>query len=348
MLAVLAAIVLAVLAVVVEIARLGGVFRLVDEGSAGSCATVALGGSAEDIQIDRERGLAYLSVLDRASLSRGEHAKGSVMLLDLNLAEPAPRAALAYDPAGFRPHGLSLLARAGEPVRLFAISHPADGVHTVEILEREAAGAFVPKETLRDALFTHPNAIVAVGPRQFYLANDTAGGEDSAPVVDAVLRRGNSTIVYYDGVKARVVASGLRFVAGIATSPDGQRLYVGEALGEQLRVYQRDGASGALVPGEVVPLGTAPDNLNVDAEGVVWIGAHPKLFAFLEHLRDAAQRAPAQVLRFDPRAKGARVAQVYASDGSSLSAASVAAAWRDEFLIGAVLDHQVLICKTQP
>jgi arylesterase/paraoxonase len=347
-LAVLGVIVLAVLAVVIEISRLGGVFRFVDEGFAGRCAAVALGGSAEDIQIDRERGIAYLSVLDRASLSRGERANGSVMLLDLNLAEPAPRAALAYDPAGFRPHGLSLLARAGEPVRLFAISHPADGSHTVEILEREASGAFVPKQTVRDALFTHPNAVVAVGPRQFYIANDTTGGRDSAPVADAVLRRGDSTIVYYDGSKARVVASGLRFVAGIAASPDGERLYVGEALGGQLRVYRRDGASGALADGEVVPLGTAPDNLNVDADGVVWMGAHPKLFAFVEHMRDAAQRAPAQVLRFDPRAKGARVTQVYASDGSALSAASVAARWRDEFLIGAVLDHQVLICKTQP
>ena len=30
------------------------------------------------------------------------------------------------------------------------------------------------------------------------------------------------------------------------------------------------------------------------------------------------------------------------------SAGSVAAHWRDGFLIGGVLDHQVLICKTPP
>jgi arylesterase/paraoxonase len=137
-------------------------------------------------------------------------------------------------------------------------------------------------------------------------------------------------------------------VAGIAASPDRKRIYVGEALGEQLRLYLRDEASGALLPGEIVPLGSAPDNLNVDPDGAVWMGAHPKLFAFLEHLRDPAKRAPAQVLRFDPRADGARLTQVYASEGSPLSAGSVAARWRDEFLVGAVLDPKVLICKTQP
>jgi len=71
------------------------------------------------------------------------------------------------------------------------------------------------------------------------------------------------------------------------------------------------------------------------------------LFAFLAHLRDPVKRAPAQVLRFDPRAARARLTQVYASEGSPLSAGSVAAHWRDEFLVGAVLDQQVLICKIQ-
>ena len=213
-----------------------------------------------------------------------------------------------------------------------------------EVFEREPHGAFVPRQTVRDPLFVHPNAVVAVGARQFYLANDTGRPQDSAPVMDALLRRGHSTVVYFDGEKSRVVASGLRFVAGLAASPDGQRVYVGEALGERLRVYRRDVASGDLTLERVVGLGTAPDNLNVDADGVVWIAAHPKLFAFLAHVKDPARRAPTQVLRYDPR--DGKVTGVYESDGAPLSAGSVAAHWRDGFLIGGVLDHQVLICKT--
>jgi len=346
LLAVLGIIVLAVLALLIEVARLGGVFRSVTNRSPGTCTPLALGGSAEDIQLDQQRGLAYLSVLDRASLARGEPAEGSIMLLDLNLAEPVPRAALTHDPTGFRPHGLSLFEREGEAARLFAISHPADGSHRVELFEREPYGAFVPRQSVSDPLFVHPNAIAAVGANQFYVANDTSHPEKSAPIVDAFLRRGDSTLVYFDGAKARVVASGLRFVAGIAASPDGQWLYVGEALGEQLRIYRRDVATGALTPERVVALGTAPDNLNVDAEGVIWIAAHPRLFAFLAHVKNPAERAPTQVLRYDPR--DGKVTQVYESEGSPLSAGSVAAHWRDEFVIGGVLDHQVLICKTQP
>lgn len=345
---VLGILVIAALALLVEVARIGGLLRGVDDRFAGSCSTVALAGSAEDIRVSRRTGLAYLSVLDRAALLRGESVNGSIMLLDLNLAEPAPRAALAYDPPGFRPHGISLLERDGEPARLFAISHLSDGTHTVEILEHEPTGPFVPRETVRAAEFVRPNALAAVGPREFYLANDTRDPRPGKQLADALLRRGDSTIVYYDGEKARVVASGLRFVAGIAASADGRHLYVAETLGGRLRIYRREG-DGTLVPEDVVPLGTAPDNLAVAVDGTVWMAAHPRLFAFLGHMDDPRKRAPTQVLRFDPRAAAdrARLTEIYSSRGEPLSAGSVAASWKDGFVTGAVLDHQVLICKTQ-
>jgi arylesterase/paraoxonase len=350
LLAVLGIIVFVALGLVVEIARVGGLFRLVDEQTAGGCTPIPLGGSAEDVQIDRERGLAYLSVLDRAAVARREPVVGSIMLLDLNLAEPAPRAALAFDPPGFRPHGISWWRRSGEAARLFAISHPPDGGHTVEILEQDTSGAFFPRQSVRDPLFVHPNALVAVGPRQFYLANDEQR-DAAGHAIDALLRRGKSTVVYFDGQQARVVARDLRFAAGIAVSPDGSQLYVGEAMGNQLRVYRRNVETGDLALQEIVALGAAPDNLNVDAHGVVWMAAHPKLFAFLEHLEDPASRAPTQVLRLQPAADAAagktRLTTVYSSKGAPLSAGSVAASWKDEFVLGAVLDHQVLICKNR-
>ena len=109
--------------------RFSGTFHAFDPGFAGTCAAVTTGGSSEDIQVDAQRGLAYLSILDRASLARHEPVNGTVMLLDLNLAEPTPRAAMAFDPPDFRPHGLSIFTRTGEPARLFAISHRPDGSH---------------------------------------------------------------------------------------------------------------------------------------------------------------------------------------------------------------------------
>jgi len=348
-------IVLAGVVLLLDLARFGGVFRRFETSFAGSCSAVALAGSSEDIQVDREHGIAYLSVLNRASAAGGESLGGTIMLLDLNLAEPAPRAALAYDPQDFRPHGISRLQFAGEPDRLFAISHRSDGTHSVEILEQGASGTFFPKESLRDAAFVHPNALAAAGPRQFYLVNDSDAKGALAKFAEAAFRRGHSTLAYFDGKESRVVAADLAFPAGIALNADGTRLYVGEALAKQLRIYQRNPQDGALILDEIVPLDTAPDNLNVDADGVLWIAAHPKLLAFFRMLHDPAKRAPTQVLRFDPRgpkpAAGepdARVSQIYADDGTGFSAGTVAARWHDEFLIGALYEPKVLICRPNP
>ena len=342
----LAVVVLALVVLAVDFARFGGTFRHFETGFGGKCSPLAIGGSSEDIKIDPARGLAYLSVLDRAGVTRGEPATGTVALLDLNRAVPAPRAAMAWDPPGFRPHGLSLLQRAGEPDRLFAISHRPDGSHAVEIAERDANGAFTPKETVLDAAFVHPNALAAAGPRQFYLVNDSASTDAHDQVSEILFRKGAGTLVWFDGTRAQVVARDLKFPAGMALSPDGTRLYVGELLGRQLRVYRRDPTSGALQPAEPVALDTAPDNLDVDADGVLWIAAHPKLLAFFAHVKDAGKRSPTQVLRFDPR--DGKLWQVFGDDGAQLSAGTAAAHWHNEFLVGALLDPKVLICSPSP
>lgn len=338
-----AVIVLAAGVFMLDILRVSGSFRRFDARFRGSCMAVVLGGSSEDLAIDAERGIAYLSVLDRASLARNQAVSGTIMLLDLNLAQPAARAALAYDPPDFRPHGISILKRAGEPVRLFAISHRADGSHVVEIAEQDVNGAFVPKARVQDPALVSPNAVAAVGGRQFYVANDRRAG---AGMADYLLRRATSTLVYYDGTRGRVVAEGLKFSAGLAASADGTRLYAGEALGRQMRIYRRDPATGALTLEDIVPLGTAPDNLRIDADGVVWIAAHPKMLAFAAHAGDPQKRSPTQVLRFDPRTR--QVEQVYGNDGTQVSAGTVAARWRGGFLIGALMEPKVLICKTNP
>lgn len=330
-----------------EVLRFGGTFRAAESRFAGTCRDIALAGSSEDIQVDRERGVAYLSLLDRDARNAAENANGTVMLLDLNLAEPTPRAGMSYDPPGFRPHGLSLLQQPGQPARMFAISHPVDGSHTVEISEQVAGGAFVPSETVRDPAFVHPNAVAAVGPRQFYLVNDRPERGKWRERLAMLARSGESTLVYYDGVRARVLIDDLAWPAGLALSPDGAHVYVGEALAQALRVYRRE-ADGSLTLERTVALDSAPDNLNVDADGVVWLAAHPRLFRFLAHVRDPEKRAPTRVLTYDPRRPEAGATRVFSDDGARLSAGTVAAPWRGRFLVGALIDKKVLICIPNP
>ena len=327
--------------------RYGGAFRSVQSGFDGRCRAIALGGSSRHLQLDRRRGLAYLSLLDRDSLAHGAAVDGTVMLLDLNLADPAPRAAMTFDPGNFRPQALSLLERASAPARLFAISQHPDGSHQVEIAEQGSGGGFFPREAVRDPAFIDPSAIAATGEREFYLANNRTDSGAWAKLGETLFRSGSATLIHYDGARAHTVATGLAGIGGMATSPDASKLYVAETLAKALRIYRRSPANGALALDEIVELDSAPTGLDVDEDGVVWIAALPRLFRSGE--RDAAGPAPTLVLRFDPRKAGdARVTRVYLNDGDEISGGTVAARWRDEFLIGALFDKKVLICKSNP
>ncbi|MGH8286935.1 MAG: hypothetical protein ACRETT_14390, partial [Steroidobacteraceae bacterium] len=105
---VLAAVLVAAAVVAFDFLQHNGLFKTLKPYFAGTCTPVPLAASAEDIRIDHDRGIAYLSYLDRRAVAEGKARKGTVALLDLSVANPRPRPALATEPAGFRPHGLSL------------------------------------------------------------------------------------------------------------------------------------------------------------------------------------------------------------------------------------------------
>ncbi len=98
-------------------------FRDIEPSYAGSCEALELGGSAEDIQLDRERGFAYLSLLDRKALVGGGNVQGTIVRVDLNAPELRAEAALESQPEHFRPHGLSLYRDANGQRWLYALNH---------------------------------------------------------------------------------------------------------------------------------------------------------------------------------------------------------------------------------
>lgn len=340
----LAVVLLVVLAVVVEFLRHGGQFKTLTAHFDGACTSIPLEASAEDIRIDRERGLAYLSYLDRRARVEGKEVTGSVMVLDLNSAEPHPRAALLADPPHFRPHGMSLYAPREGRRRLFVISHPA-AAHEVVIFEETVTGEFAAIETIRDPLLARPNAIVATGPRQFYVGNDSGASSGFERFQEMALRRGMSALVYYDGSRMRTVDTNLKSAAGIATNADRTRLYVSETAGNRVRVYERDVVNGDVSLLETVPIGSAPDNLSVGDDGTVWIAAHARVSALIQHFRDASIPAPTQVFALRPDARGERkLREVYLDLGTQISAGSVAAPYEDSLLIGSITDPKILLC----
>lgn len=325
------------LAAVVEMLRFAGTFRSTRARSPGACQAIPLAGSSQDLQVDAQRGLAYLSLLDRDIPEDTAAIAGTVMLLDLNIAEPSARAALTFDSPGLRPIALSLAREPDRPARLLVVSRPAAGPYAIETFEQSPDGGFVPRSTLRDPAFTEPGAIAAADGRRFYVTN--VGPHN------VLLRSGRGTLVYHDGEQARVLVDDLAYPTGVALAPDGATLYVAEGLAKAIRLYRR-AADGTLVADGRLDLDVAPGRLSVDAQGSLWIAAHPRLLRLRAHLREPGRPAPTLVLRYDPRSR--RLEEIYANDGSAIAAGSVAARWRDRLVIGATRQEKVLICRTTP
>jgi len=302
-----------------------------DPHFAGACEALDLGESAEDMQIDHERGFAYLSLIDRLALAKGEPAQGRIGRLDLEAVVPGVETALIDPPDHFRPHGISLWSDPAGRRYLFVINHPLERgaePELVELFAEQEPGRFRHLRTFSDPLLASPNDIVAVGPQQFYVANDSM----SEP----------TQLVYVDGDSARVVADDIASGGGINVSADGLTLFVAETQGQRIRVMRRMPDDGSVEAIDTIALGTAPDNIDVATDGSLWIGAHSNIVALVMHFIAGAD-APSQVLRVTMQ-NGANVEEIYLNRGDEISASSVGVTYGDKLLIGSITARKILIC----
>jgi len=322
----------------------GHFFRDVEPGFAGTCEDLPLDGSAEDIQLDRERGFAYLSVLDRQALVRGgEDVQGTIMRVNLNLQPLRAEPALLSQPAHFRPHGLSLHVDDQGRRYLFALNHPVNrgsDPEMLEVFEEQTPGQFRPVATFSDPALLSPNDVVAVGPRQAYVANDKA----STPLGNAIqqIGIGGSPLTFIDNGKATIVMDNIASGGGIAASADGTRIYVSETAAQRIRVLERDPTDNSLMELSRIPVDTSPDNVDVDEDGSLWIGAHANTLKLIQHFT-SGKPAPSQIRRI--RLGGEPVIDdIYLNDGREISASSVGVKYDNLLLIGSITAPKVLVC----
>lgn len=328
---------------VLDFLRFGGVFTDLPATQATSCLSIPLPGSAEDIQIDRERDLLYLSLLDRRALVTGQGDDGDIGVVNVNEPDSDTISALAAVPQGFRPHGMSLYRMPDGRHRLFVISHPPDGDHVIEVFEQPSAGGtFARIASFRDPLFQSPNAIVATGPDQFYVINDSGADHFVDRLRETVFRSGLSTLIFFDGETARVAAGGLKSGVGLAISPDGRIIYVAETLGKRLAQFERDPGTNELSLIGYVPTPGSPDNIQIDPAGVLWVAVHPKLLDLVRHFGDAKHPAPTLVLKGNQTWQTAHM-----NPGDLLSAGSVGVPHSGMLWIGSITEPKVLQCALQ-
>jgi arylesterase/paraoxonase len=318
-------------------------FSRVDNAFEGSCTPVNGIAGPEDVQIDPATRRAFISSFDMRQ-DDGTKPRGAIYAF--NISDPLDASSwkdrTLGKPRRFEPHGIYLY-QDERVSRLFVVNAATRGIELYDITKE---GDLVHLETIAERRLTSPNDIVAVGPRAFYVTNDSEPGRETLlGRLYFLLRAGSGSVLYFDGETWRVSADGLRFANGLAVNPAGNKLYVAETSGGTLRIFDRDVETGALTATASVPIDGAPDNLNFDRSGSLWIAAHPKPLSLPGYFRNPEGRSPSLVMRYDDVEGGAaRPIRIYANDGRQISASSAAARFGSTLIIGALLDTKFLIC----
>ena len=317
-----------------------------------SCRSVA-GGlmGSEDIAIDPVSGMAFITSVDFRRFKGREHGpRGDVFGYDLTAENSKPVNLTADFKGALYPHGLGLY-RGPEGLSVFVVNHrPPDEASdrsddpSVEIFDYRG-GKLVHRRTVAGPLLKSPNDVAPVGPDRFYATNDHGWTGDIGRIVEDYLQLSLADVVYFDGGEFQVVAEGFGYANGINVSPDSRWVYVGETSGRKLDVFQREASSGRLTPFKEIDMDTGVDNIDVDAEGNLWIGAHPKLLTFVRYADDPKRIAPCQIIKVEAGPDhGFKVEEVYLKDGRDLSGSSVGVFYQGKLFIGSVFDDKFLIC----
>jgi arylesterase/paraoxonase len=321
-----------------------GQFKTLEPHFAGDCTPVTGVVGPEDITIHPETGIAYISTSDWRAVNQGKPADGALYAYDLKSSTPELVRLSVNAGDDFHPHGISLYVGHSGQDSLFVVNHE-DSRHRIEIYDLRD-GQLIHRKSITDPMLISPNDIVAVGPDQFYVSNDHRYTTGMMQVLENYLQLKLSNVVYYDGKRFGEVAAGIGYANGINVSDDGKILYLCAVTEGALHIYNRDIASGKLKLREKLDLGTGVDNIEIDSNGGLWIGAHPQLLKFIQHAQDPAKISPSQILHLTPGAGGGfDIQEVYLNPGEEISASSVGAVYKHRMLIGAVFDPKFLDCK---
>jgi len=331
-----------------RLAWLGGVFTSIKPHFAGHCRLVEGPVGPEDLTIDAPARRAIVSASDRRAMLAGHPVPGGIWSYSLDAVDAMP-VNMTPDPGLYlQPHGISLWREPDGRAALFVVNHPAPGhgwpQHTIEIFD-VAGDALVHRATLTDPRLVMPNDLVAVGLDRFYVTNTHAHGPGRMQDLETYLQLSGAQVLHYGPGGFSTAIAKLVFPNGINVSPDGRTVYIAAVTWRSVLVYDRDPATDVLTPRGSIAIGSGGDNIEVDDQGQLWIGAHPKLLAVPKHAADPANLAPAQVLRVS--ADGKTVDEVYLNDGQPIGAASVGARFANRLLIGQIFGNGFLDCEME-
>ena len=297
---------------------------------------------AEDITLIRSDSLAIISSTDRKIYPPTEKEQGGLFLIDLKTNEFTPLPLTGNFNQSFAPHGISFFKKDSS-FQVMAINHVQEE-HSIEVFEL-VGQEMRHVNTLKDPSMIRPNDLVLVGENQFYFTNDHKYTKGIGKLVEEYGGLAVSNVVYFDGKRYKEVANGIAYANGINYDPTRKLLYVASPRHFLVKVYQIND-DGSLSFIEDIPCGTGVDNIELDEEGNLWIGAHPNLLRFSAYALGKKETSPSEVIKITYRKKGDYlVEKVYVESGEDMSASTVATPFGNLIFVGNVKDDKLLILE---
>lgn len=303
----------------------------------GACQVLRGPRGAEDLQIDDAGRRAILAAVDR----RDPEAQGDLWSLDLTDPSAQPVRIERDGPERFRPMGLSLV-RTDRGLRVWVVNVAGEqpSVEAFDLVD----GAAQHRATVRGEGLTTPNDVAAVDAERFYVSNDHGTPPGPARLMEDLLGLNLSDVRYWDGARFTIADDDLSYADGVSLSRDGSQLIVAQMMPGTLTWLDRVPQTGVVAQHLLVDLDTGVDDMNIAADGSVWVAGHTRLFDLLAHVGDPAHLSPTEVYRVTRVGSSARIDRVFADDGRMISAGSSAAAWGHVLLISSAFDDSLVRC----
>lgn len=326
--------------------NVAGSFKSIEPHQSGKTEVVYRGiYGPEDMDIDEQAGKLYISSSDRWSTQKGIKTDDGIWVMDLESGTPPRRLSITY-PGEFHPHGISFL-QADTTRYLFVVNHNPSGNFVERFVIRN--DSLIHERSFSDPMLCCPNDVVGMARDHFYVTNDHGSPSGFKRTLEDYGRLPYSSLLYFDGAQFTTVQDGLKYGNGVNVSADGKKLYLATTTGRDVMTFDRDAATGNLHLVNTTSLKSGVDNIDVDADGNLWIAAHPKLLAFVAHAKDSTKKSPSQVFRLVPKPDNSyAVTEVFLDDGTQISGSSIAVHYKDYLFIGGVFQPRILRIKLQP
>lgn len=318
-----------------------GFFKSIENKDGGKITEIRGLTGGEDITIDYETGIAYISADDR----RNKENKGDIFMIRLNeVPTKLINLTTNLDIQDFHPHGISLIKLPNGQKQLYVINHRETTGNVIEIYAVKDS-TLEHIESIYDDLLISPNDILAVGEKQFYVTNDHNEPLRKSRRIKDLLQIPMGNVVYYNGNKANLVAEDLLYANGINKSLNGEKVFVAETTNRKINVFDRNAANGALNKVDEIRI-DGPDNIEILPDGSLWVGCHPKLLAYLKHAEKESNVSPSQIIKIAYKPNNESVIEeIFMNDGKKISGSSVGTSWKDKLLIGTVFEPKILLIE---